>query len=129
MVRHYFAPGPISARALGVSETAVSARLIATGDIAPPLAARDMCASLGAINLAPITASADQHLRAAALAKEKPRGVVEIRPMAASMTWTQSAFCAIITRHSCTARCRGAAPGRFGRLVGAVPVVTIDEKI
>jgi len=68
MVRHYIAPGPISAAARSVSETAVSAGLVPAGDIPPSLGPGYACATSGTVDLAAIKTSADQHLRSAPLA-------------------------------------------------------------
>ena len=113
MVRHYFVPGPaqhfvcaISAAAGSVGETTVSARLVTPSDISSAFATGDTSAPSGAINLPAVATSADQHLRPATLAKKEAAGLFAVRPMMVCMTWTRGAVCAIIIRHSCTARCR-----------------------
>jgi hypothetical protein len=106
MVRHYFVPGPISAAAGCMSEAAVPARLITPGDIPTARGTGNMSAASGAINLPTVTTSADQYLRPTTFAEKEASGIMFIRPSAAAMTWTRGLVCAIITRHSCTARCR-----------------------
>ncbi len=106
MVRHYFVPGPISAAAGCMSEAAVPARLITPGDIPTARGTGNASAASGAINLPAVTTSADQHLRPTTFAEKEASGIMFIRPSAAAMTWTRGPVCAIITRHSCSARCR-----------------------
>ena len=45
-------------------------------------------------------------LRPTTFAEKEASGIMFIRPSAAAMTWTRGPVCAIITRHSCSARCR-----------------------
>ena len=113
MVRHYFVPGPaqsfvcaISTAACRMSEAAVPARLITPGDIPTARGTGDTSAAFGAINLPAVATSADQHLRPTTFAEKEASGIVFIRPVAAAMTWTRGPVCAIIARHSCSARCR-----------------------
>ena len=119
-MRHYFVPGPaqnfvcpaqncvraISAAAGRMGETAVPARLIPPGNIPTSLVTGNTGTSFSAINLAPVAASADQHLRPTTLAQKEASGIMLICSMAVVMTWTRSPVCAIITWHSCSARCR-----------------------
>jgi hypothetical protein len=113
MVRHFFVPGPaqsfvcaISAAAGCMSEAAAPARLITPGDIPTARGTGNTGAASGAINLPAVTTSADQHLRPTTFAEKEASGIMFIRPSAAAMTWTRGPVCAIITRHSCSARCR-----------------------
>lgn len=106
MVRHYFVPDPISAAAGCMSEAAVPARLITSGDIPTACGTGNTSAAFGAINLPAIATSADQHLCPTTLAEEEASAIILIRLAAAAMTWTRSPVCAIMTRHSCSARCR-----------------------
>lgn len=82
------------------------ARLIPPGNIPTVPGTGDTRATFSAINLPAVAASADQHLAPATLAEKEASGIVFICSMAAVMTWTRSSVCAIITRHSCSARCR-----------------------
>lgn len=113
MVRHHFAASPaqncvraISAAAGRMGETAVPARLIPPGNIPTALGTGDTRTTFSTINLPAVAASADQHLTPTTLAQKEASGIMLICSMAVVMTWTRSPVCAIITRHSCSARCR-----------------------
>gem|GEM_PF-6008381 len=106
MVRHHFAASPISAAAGRMGETAIPARLIPPGNIPTALGTGDTRATFSTINLPAVAASADQHLAPTTLAQKEASGIMLICSMAVVMTWTRSPICAIITRHSCSARCR-----------------------
>ena len=101
---------PISAAAVSVSEAAVPALLVAPGNLPSALGAGERRAPAGAVDLSPIAATADQHLGPAALAEKEAAGVPENGLVTAAATWTQNGIGAIISRQSCPARFRGAAP-------------------
>jgi hypothetical protein len=97
---------PISAAAVSVGEAAVPALLVAPGNLPSALGAGERRAPAGAVDLSPIAATADQHLRPAALAEEEAAGVPENGLVTAAATWTQNGVGAIISRQSCPARFR-----------------------
>lgn len=71
MVRHFIASGPVSATELGVSEAAVSAGLVALGNIPSPLGTHNTRAATGTVDLSTVETSADQCLSPATLAKQE----------------------------------------------------------
>ena len=106
MVRHDLLTGAIWPAPRGVLEAAAPAALIAARGLPTPHPARVDTTVSGAVDLAPVAVTADQHLPAAKGAeKEAAAGaVVEVAsaPDAAFNPWTRSASGAIMPLQSCS---------------------------
>ena len=128
-MRHFFSPCPIapcpfSMRALSPAAGLVTraGRLLAS----PP---DEWTAISGAINLAAVTAAANQRLGAAFRADEQPRrrGLVATGQM--DTAWTGAVVGVILTPHTCPARCEGTAPNRTARLRSAPCLFFVTDSL
>lgn len=95
-------------------EATVAAALIALARLAPPYPAGAATTVPGAVDLAPVAMTADQHLLAAEDAQKETAvgAAVEVAsaPDAAFNPWTRSASGAIMPLQSCSGTVWGAAP-------------------
>ena len=73
-MRHILLAPPVTAASFGMLEAASSALLVAVAGCLDGSAACGLRAASGAIDLAPITAAADDDLGSAAMAKEESAG-------------------------------------------------------
>jgi hypothetical protein len=64
-MRHILLPRPIAMGTLRMGNATTAARLVALSGLAQPFAPGDLGTAAGTIDLAAITAAADEHLRAA----------------------------------------------------------------
>jgi len=103
-MRHDFLPAPVTAGAQGVSEAPAPACLIARARGALGLTPRFLRATAGAIDLAAVAATADQHPLTAAGAQKKSGGRRRSFKAAGRM-WTKPAMSGILPPHACLARC------------------------
>jgi hypothetical protein len=95
-------------------EAALTAALIAAGGLAPPHPAGLAATVPGAVDLAPVAMTADQHLLTAEGAQEEA-GACVIAEVALALgasvnSWTRSASGAIMPLQSCSGTVWGAAP-------------------
>jgi len=84
-----------------MGEAAPAARLVALARGALGLTPRCLRTATGAVNLATVAATADEHLHVAAGAQKEPGW----RLGTAGGKWTRSAMSGILSPHSCPARC------------------------
>jgi hypothetical protein len=102
-MRHVLLLGAPATRPYRVGQPTATARLVAMTGRAPGVISRHLCTSASAIDLAAVTAAADQHLSAATRTHEQPGWRFHWRRP--SRTWTASAMLEIMPRHACSARC------------------------
>jgi hypothetical protein len=118
-MRHFFSPRPVAPCPFGMCALSPAAGLVTRAGrllASPP---DERAAISGAINLAAVTAAANQRLDAAFRADEQPRrrGLVATRQV--NTAWTGAVVGVILTPHTCPARCEGTAPNRTARLRSA----------
>jgi hypothetical protein len=112
LLRHQALPFAVSPLACRVGQSPLFARLVALARLAHGLAARLLRAVADAIDLAAVTAAADQHQGTASLAQEQPARYFHRR--GAVCAWTASARFATAAVHTCTTRCEGTVPSPLG---------------
>jgi len=95
-------------------EASVTAALIAAGDLPTPHPARVDTTVFGAVDLAPVAMTADQHLLAAQAAQKEAaaRAVGKLAAILGALviSWTRSEAGIIVTLQSCSGTVWGAAP-------------------
>jgi hypothetical protein len=121
-MRHFFLPCAIASGALGMSAAAAQAQLITPCSGALRVAPGQRGTILCAIDVAAIAARTDEHLDAAARAKEEARGCICLLSCV-TQTWTRRTTGGILPRHACTRTMWGAAPIRTARL-GSAPCLS-----
>jgi hypothetical protein len=103
LMRHVFLPGAPAAATHGMVHATAAARLVTSARSALGLMPGFLRAAAGAVDLAAITAAADEHLSVAANTQEQP-----CRPfhrISFVRAWTTSATGGILPRHACSAPC------------------------
>jgi hypothetical protein len=117
-VRHYLRTGAISAASRGVVEATAPATLVAPRRLPTPHLAGLKTAVSGAVDLAPIAATADQRLPAAKGAQEEATAIAVFKVAtvldALVNPWTRSASGAIMPRQSCSGTVLGRGAGLNG---------------
>ncbi len=98
-MRHFFAPCPVTACPLRMSQAALPAALVAGCSLALRLAARGLRALRPAVRLATITTAAQQHLHAATRAHIQSGGFQPGSPDNAEERWTQKPPAGIVRTH------------------------------
>ena len=105
-MRHFFAARPVATLSCSMAAPARWAVLVALSGALDGSTPGLPGTVPRTVNLAAVTAAADQGLDAAAGAQKQPRrcrvGMVEI----AIATWTTAAIAGILSLHACPARCR-----------------------
>ena len=71
-MRHVLLPGAPATRPYRMGQPTATARLVALTGRAPGVISRHLCTAAGAIDLAAVAATADQHLSAATRTHEQP---------------------------------------------------------
>jgi hypothetical protein len=119
-MRHFIAARPVATRSLGMGEPPSAAGLVAPSGGVLLAAPRSPRAVARAIDLAAITATADQSLGATIRAKKQPRRrrVTVFRP--ANAKWTNVTIARIMPLHACPARCGARRRGETAKL-GSAP--------
>jgi hypothetical protein len=102
-MRHVLLLGAPATRPYRVGQPTATARLVAMTGRAPGVISRHLCTSASAIDLAAVTAAADQHLSAATRTHEQPG--CRFQRCGPACTWTAPAMLGIMPRHECSARC------------------------
>jgi hypothetical protein len=105
-MRHFFSPRPVAACPLGMRAPSPMAGLVtrAGGALTPPPG--EIAAVSGAVDLATVATATDQGLGAAFRANKQPRrgGLAGIGSVDTA-AWTAAAVGAILSLHTCPARC------------------------
>src|SRR5689334_16697265 len=105
-MRHFLTLRPQAAHPRRMRQPAPAARLVALASLAQRAPAGPAGAITGAVDLAPVTAAADNHLAATGRAQEQPPAArLGLRPRA-TQPWTHPVRAAILLLHACPARCR-----------------------
>ena len=114
-MRHVFLPASIIARSQGMGDAATAARLVAPAGSSLRAVTCLLRTAIGAVDLSPVAAAADDHLGAAACAQEKTgrRSRDPLRTVGGM--WTISAMAGILPPHACSARCGAWRLIRLGR--------------
>jgi hypothetical protein len=102
-MRHVLLLGAPATRPYRVGQPTATARLVAMTGRPPGVISRHLCTSAGAIDLAAVTAAADQHLSTATRTHEQPG--CRFQRCGPACTWTAPAMLGIMPRHACSARC------------------------
>ena len=104
-MRHFFAACPVTACPFGMRAPSMTAGLVARAGgplTAPP---SEPAAASGAIDLAAVTATANQRLSAATRADEQTCRRCVVMARTADDTWTNAAVAPILALHTGPARC------------------------
>src|SRR5208282_837366 len=105
LMRHVLAPRPVASRPRGMAEPPLATGLVALSGRSQRTVPCLLSAVAGAVDLATVTAAADQRLDATARAKKQSRRhrVAMVGP--ADVRWTNATIAVILTPHACPARC------------------------
>jgi len=87
-------------------DPAAAACLVPVAGLAQRPAARLLGTALGAVHMATVAMTANEHLRAAGQAKKEPARKPPAVRADRLMVWTRALPSAIVALHSCPARCR-----------------------
>lgn len=120
-MRHFLLvslPGTIAPSTLGMLATTAVARLIAPPGSALFAAPVLRGAASLTVDIATVTARADQHLHEAARTEKQTRRCLRLFTLVAQ-TWTRAATGGILPRQTCLGTFWGAAPMRTARLGSA----------
>ena len=117
-MRHVLLPGTPATRPSRVGQPSATARLVALSGRALGVISRLLRTAAGAVDLAAVTAAADQRLRAAARAHKQPGRRRSARTWSAR-TWTTSAMLGIMPPHACLGTVWGTASIRTWRFRSA----------
>src|SRR5271154_2221149 len=122
-MRHFIASCPVTACPFGMRAPSMTAGLVARAGgplTSPP---REPAAASGAIDLAAVTATANQRLSAATRADEQACRRCIVMARTADDTWTNAAVAPILALHTCPGTVWGTASNETARFErGAVPV-------
>ena len=104
-MRHFIASCPVTACPFGMRAPPMTAGLVARagGPLASP--SGEPAAASGTIDLAAVTATANQRLSAATRADEQACRRCVVMARTADDTWTNAAVAPILALHTCPARC------------------------
>jgi hypothetical protein len=117
MMRHFILPSPVAARPLGVLDPATTARLVTSPSLLQRPATR-MGRTIGAVDVAAVAITADDHLNPAARVRAQEQSALwQITPLAAvalgvrrPMAWTHMAVAAMMPLQSCSCTVSGTVP-------------------
>ena len=119
-MRHFIATRPVATRSIGMSKPPQTTGLVTPSRQVLLASPRSLRAVARAIDLAAITATADQSLGATVRAKKQPRRrrVTVFGP--ANAKWTNVTIARIMPLHACPARCGARRRGETAKL-GSAP--------
>jgi hypothetical protein len=121
-MRHFIASCPVTACPFGMRAPSMTAGLVARagGPLTSPPS--EPAAASGAIDLAAVTATANQRLSAATRADEQACRRCIVMARTADDTWTNAAVAPILALHTCPGTVWGTASNETARFErGAVP--------
>ena len=128
-MRHFFLPRTVTLGARGMVAATNARALIAPAGGALLCAPGHLGASSVAVDVAAITAGADQNLGAAARAEIGARGAMSLFGLSTE-PWTNRATGEILRPHTCSRTVWGAAPIQTCQVrIGAVPVLNENRRL